>query len=213
MVSKKHLAVAAVCTAVLLVAVGAYAYLQTSNKTKENTFNFSWEGSIAEQFNVTTFWMKITFERPNETNLIITVKTNHLRFREVHPDYVEENGTYAQVDHMGIVFDSNNNGELDEADEGIEYFMYGWKRWCYLDAYDAEGQRRIGSCTMGEVNPVHRVTFDSELGYTYVIPYALSWYPERHPGMLVLDLSNDLVHVEYNGIVAVEFNFGMELIT
>ena len=230
---KRLLAVVAICLAVLLGAVGAYAYAQISNlqnqidsMNNKRTFNFCWTGPIAEKFNVSTFWVNVTFERPNETNLIITVKTNHLRFHEVHPDYAEYNITYGQVSYVGIVFDDNNNGELDEHDEGYEYSGYNWSHPVLLDFYNSEGQRCIGSHGMQELLNTHKCTFDPELGYTYVIPIALQLYPERPFNLPVQELTNDLVHIEYyyffnewttwdledKKVPIVEFSFGMELI-
>jgi len=150
LISKKFLFVS-FCFVVLVVAFGAYGYTLYSQVSSlgsrledlqreinlmrralftnsSETFNFFWQGPIAEKFNVTTFWMNITFQRTNETTLLITVKINHLRHDNISFDYV------------GIVFDVNHNGEIDGLDDGwmymrLKYYMepYSAKRHAFLD--------------------------------------------------------------------------------
>lgn len=221
---KKLLAVVAVCLAVLLAAVGAYAYTQISNMQNQidsmnnkKSFNFFWQGPIAEKLNVTTFWLNVTFERTNETHLIITVKVNDLGY------------SYC----VGIAFDVNHNGEIDEDDQGyvygaLPYYIapdtttkhYGATP-AFLGPYREDGQRFFQSFAECTIDDLHTCDFDSELGYTYIIAVNLQdvlW--QRFPHKVV-ELINDLIHVEYWGnmqdgkasLVSVEFCFGIELIT
>ena len=212
MVSRKVLVVAAVCLATLIAAVGAYAYIQISNMQTKKTFDFSWQGSIAEKFNVTTFWMNVTFERTNKTHLTITVKTNHLRHDEVKPrpptlpDDEEWNVTYGDADYVGIVFN------LDVEDFGTRYLANGeyWHGW--LQEHE-DGQRFLSKSTpaVGITGTgLHECYFDSEQGYTYVILVELADYSSGF--FNPKPVSSDLIHIEYDWTVVVEFHFGKKLI-
>lgn len=228
MISKKLL-LASVCLAVLIVAVGAYDYALYSQVSSlesqledlqreisllshgmgftntSKTFNFFWGGPIAEKFNVTTFWMNITFQRENETTLLITVKINHLRY-DTH-----------SYDYIGIAFDTNHDGELGVQDGGSKYLRLKY----YVDPYFAKqtagfvrdvpslgntlyhnGQLFFNCIAMCYSRSNHTVYFDPELGYTYIILINL-----QRQG-----LTNDLIHIEYDFTVSLEFCFGMELI-
>jgi len=180
------------------------------------TFNFFWGGPIAEKFNVTTFWMNITFHRENETHLLIAVKVNDLGY------------SYC----VGIVFDVNHNGEIDCEDEGYIYRAspyyiapdnttkhYGATP-ALLGPYQEDGQRFFQSFAEYTIDDLHTCDFDPELGYTYIIPVNLQDVFSGRPYSEEVDLINDLIHVEYWGNlrdseasrVSVEFSFGMELI-
>jgi hypothetical protein len=222
MISKKISIAVAICLAILLATVVAYVYIQMSNAQKNNeTFTFSWEGdyvspwhdwidnrTIEERFGVTTFWMNVTFERINETNLVITVKMNDL----------------VKGGSLGIVFDENQNGEIDEGDEGLKYgtilfstvssngTFYTAQR-VFLGPF-RNGQRFFESFAFCIIQDIHTVDFDPDLGYTWTIPVRFrNLYSEFHvPNCTEVELIKDLIHVEYEFAVAVEFRFGMGLI-
>jgi hypothetical protein len=197
MVSKKILVVVIICLAILLGAVGAYAYIQISTANQSPTYgkitySFYWQGdyvtpeltkhvTIKEMLGVDILYVNITFER-NDTHLIITVKTNSPVFRG--------------GDYVGIVFDP-------------EYFKAGGRYTAsnishidYLGEYE-NGHRflTIMASDIGKKGR-HQCYFVPEEGYTYVIPIDLS----------LEKLTNDRIHVEYDWSVAVEFCFGKELI-
>ena len=199
---KKLLAVVAICLAVLIVAVGAYAYIQILNNQKTNpkTFNFSWGGAIAEKFNATTFWMNVTFERTNDTHLTITVKTNDLNHRGGDVSiFFDENGD----GKIGSLFFGENG---DGCDAGK---MYRSSNITYEEVYLGpyrNGHRFVEGYTSPLSFDKHECIFDPQQGYTYIIPISL----EEH------NLTNDLVYVGYLSVdvweTSVEFCFGMELI-
>lgn len=236
MISKKIL-LATVCLAVLIIAVGAYGYALYSEvsslgsrledlqreinllkyrvgfSNSSKAFNFFWGGPIAEKFNVTTFWMNITFQRTNETHLLIKVKVNDLGHSTA----------------MGIAFDVNHNGEIDRGDQGymyqaVPFYTEGTKHYGaiphFLGPYREDGQRFFETFAAVTISGLHTCDFDPGLGYTYIVSVNLQdvfWaqYPHK-----VVELINDLIHVEYWGnvqdgkanVVSVEFCFGMELI-
>jgi len=218
MVSKRIL-LATVCLVVLVIAFGAYAYTLYSEVSSlggrlddlqreinllkyrigftntSKTFNFFWQGPVAEKFNVTTFWMNITFQRENETHLQITVKVNDL-----NTTY-----TFGEIeDYVGIVFDWNNDGLFDLGDQ---YLPDNCSRPALLGKY-RDGQRFFDLIAMTMLDNTHETYYDPELGYTYVIPVNLYW----RWGQEEYRLANDLIHIEYSRTVSVEFSFGMELI-
>lgn len=188
MKDKKLLVAGFVCIAVLLATVVAYHYLsQVSSNPK--TFTFSWTGPIAEKFNVTTFWMNVTFERTNETHLTVTVKTNDLNYRG---------------SNVPIFFDENGDGEINEA--GKEYLSSNITyNEVYLGPY-RNGHRFVEEIASSISFNKHTCIFDPQQGYTYTIPIPL----EEH------NLTNDLVYVGYFSVdiwkTSVEFHFGKELI-
>jgi len=205
-----------VCFVVLVGAFGAYAYALNSELSKlknqidstnsKRTFSFFWQGPIAEKFNVTTFWMNITFQKINETHLIITVKINDL----------------ARA-YVGVVFDVNHNGEIDKYDLGYSYgaiayyigtdntTIHYFAQPAYLGPYREDSQRFFEEFAECSFEDLHTCEFDPELGYTYIITVNLQdvLWPSSHKEV---ELINDLIHVEYAFEVAVEFSFGMELI-
>lgn len=226
MVSKRIL-LAAVCIVVLVGAAGAYGYALYSQVSSlgrrledvqneinllknrigfinsSKTYNFFWQGPIAEKFNVTTFWMNITFQRINETHLVVTVETNNLNSDD--PGCV------------GMLFDMNHDGELGFGDDGWVYYTfksyvapyYAKVKACFVpfnpslgNVLYRNGQRFFNCFAECYVAGEHTWFFDSEKGYTYVVLVNLE----------ELSLINDLIHVEYDFAVAVEFCFGMELI-
>ena len=187
MTISKSFLVAVICFGVLVLAFGVYGYLLYSEVSRlgcqvddlqreinllksSKTFNFFWQGSNAEKFNVTTFWMNITFERANETFLFITVKTNHLIF-----------GNY----HVGIVFDTNHNGEIDECGKMYRVDNSTYERACFGPYRD--GERFLETIASSVSFNTHTCTFHPQLGFTYVMPIDLQ----------DLNLTNDLIHVEY----------------
>jgi len=211
MISKK-IFVVSFCLVVLIIALGTYGYIlymevsslgsrledlqREINLLKyrigfvntSKTFNFFWGGSIAEKFNVTTFWMNITFQRTNETHLTITVKTNHLDFRH---------------DYVGLAFDADDDGEIDGP--GMKFYSTNESLSAYLGPY-RDGQRFFEIIESALFYGLHTCTFDPQQGYTFVFPINLQKYKPI----------NDLIHVEYIAEniwgTAVEFCFGMELI-
>ena len=190
MISKKLLAVVAVCLAILLAAVGAYVYIVMNRSSTNKTFNFCWTGSVAEKFNATTFWMNVTFDRVNETHLIITVKVNDLS---------------PQGGHVGLAGDGDGDGEIDGG--GLMYCAGNYTIESCLGPW-INGQRFLGAIIDGIDFGWHTCVFDPQQGYTYVIPTTVTNATAK---------ASDLIHVEYVSIgaqerVMVEFRFGMELI-
>jgi hypothetical protein len=207
---KKLLAVVAVCLTILLGAIGAYAYISTVNQfvCRKRTYSFYWEGSIAEKFNVTEFWLNVTFDRINATHLTLTIKTNHLRYDEPYPipdplppglnaSYYE-NRTYGMLDKVGVC------GNPHFGSSGIIYG--GGDAWAvYWLGFYKDNQRFlfffagfVGSTGTGR----HTRYFDPKLGYTYVI----------NPAPIEDWRDCNIIHIEYDGIVAVEFAFPKELV-
>jgi hypothetical protein len=209
---KKLLAVVAVCLTILLGAIGAYAYISTVNQSqlvcRKRTYSFYWEGSIAEKFNVTEFWLNVTFDRINATHLTLTIKTNHLRYDEPYPipdplppglnaSYFE-NRTYGMMDYVGVC------GNPHFFSPGMRYGSNEAWSHQYLGYY--EGNQRFlyfyaphwGAYGTGR----HTQYFDPELGYSYSINPAP-----------IEDLQDcNVIHIEYDRIVAVEFAFPKELL-
>lgn len=208
---KKLLAVVSVCLAVLLVAAGVYAYI-SNLKTKKKTFIFSWEGPIAEKFNVSTFWMKVTFERMNETHLAITIETNHLRYNEVKPrpptlpDDEEWNVTYRDADYVGIVFN------LGTENFGTRYLANGeyWHSWLEENGDEQRFLSKSSPAVGITGTGLHECYFDPERGYTYMILVELADYSSGF--LSPRPVNSDLIHIEYDWMVLKEFHFGEELI-
>lgn len=183
--------------------------------SSRRAFTFCWGGPIAEKFNVSTFYLNMTFQKKNETHLTITAKMNDL----------------GQSFCFGMMFDVNHNGELDPRDEEYVYkarpyylatdfptIHYGATP-AQFGQYVEDGMRFFTHFAETTIDDLHTCDFDPELGYTYIIPVNLKdvlWQPYK-----VAELINDLVHVEYWGnwqkdgpnLVSVEFAFGKELIT
>jgi outer membrane murein-binding lipoprotein Lpp len=166
---------------------------ELAHKNSTKTFNFYWEGSIAEYFNTTRFWMNATFERVNETQLLITVEVNDLR-EEWYAD-----------SYLGVVSKLTGSWRYlcHPITLGNDTFMA--KQKGALGNYSG-GQRFIDSIVMGYYTSNHECIDD--LCVTYIIPVILA---EDFLELWNLEL-DDSIHIEYARKVAVEFCFGMELI-
>jgi outer membrane murein-binding lipoprotein Lpp len=166
-------------------------------KDSIKTFNYYWEGSIAEYFNVTRFWMNVTFERYEREGmrcLNITVEVNDLR--ESGASYVGISSDLTSfLDYKTWIFHSFYSWIPSINDTGLP-------RQPGSLAEDTSGLRFINPVVAHYFPSFHQVRHDTQLGYTYVIPINFE----------ELEINNDRIHVEYAQKVAVEFSFGMELI-
>lgn len=222
MISKKILLIL-ICFITLLATVGAYSYTEISrlknqvdSLNSQRTFTFCWGGPIAEKFNVSIFYLNMTFQRINETHLTVTAKMNDL----------------GQSVCFGMMFDVNHNGELDHNDEGYRYrarpgylapdttTKHYLATPAQLGQYVEDGMRSLTHSAETTIFDLHTCDFDPELGYTYIIPVNLQDVFSGRSYKEVIELISDLIHVEYWGnsqkdgynLVSVEFAFGKELI-
>jgi hypothetical protein len=160
-----------------------------ANKDSIKTFNFYWERSIAEYFNVTTFWMNITLQKvttnqiwtptgKNATKVFLIVELNDLR----------DNW---QTSYLGVV---------SELTDFWKYSPDGLKRRCYLGNY-SDGQRFMEICPLLIPEISDHEFYHGEYGVKYVVPSG--GFIEM---AIELGLSNMVhMHVEYRHTVMVEF--------
>jgi hypothetical protein len=186
---RKKLFLVAVCVAVLIIAVGVYAYVMNSAKNK--TFVFEWS---AEEQNLVngTLRMELTFAVKGG-NLNVLAKINDREY--------DANSTSCT---FVMVFDMNKNGTIDYLEYCYVFYSGGRCRSPALtnnSFWNGHGGYLWG-CSPVE-SPYHTFTRD-ELHSVFKISIPLE----------ELDLVNDLVIVSFlnnYGNVWKEFNFGLEV--
>jgi len=188
MVSKRILLVA-ICVAVLIAAVGVYAYTSMNN-TNTKTFFFESKWSSDGE----TKHMKMTFAIKGE-NLSITAEI--------------DDTVYSPTAFLGLVFDMNHSGAIEDWEPA--YMLYArnesrdpvryptaWKSPENVTPYLS-----FASCEP-RPSPFHTCVFNNESGYVFKIQIPLE----------ELNLANDLFYMCFSSTSSgfyEEFNFGLEV--
>lgn len=186
MVSKRILLVI-VCLAVLIVAVGVYAYNSMNNDANTKTFFFESKWSEGE-----TKHMKITFAIKGE-NLSITAE-------------IDEK-VYNRTTWLGLVFDMNHSGAIEDWEPAYMLYARNESREplrCKTAWKSPESPYLAFAAVEPIPSQVHTCVFNSEFGFTFKIQIPLG----------ELNLTNDLVYMCFMGSTCgfyEQFNFGLEV--
>lgn len=186
MVSKKILLIT-VCVAVLIVAVGVYAY-NPMNTTNTKTFFFESKWSSDGE----TKHMKLVFATKGE-NLSVTAEI--------------DDRVYNGTPFLGLVFDMDHSGAIEDGEPA--YMLYADNRSRDPVRHPTAHKSITGECldwawTWPIPSPFHTCVFNSESGYTFKIQIPLQ----------ELNLVNDLVYMCFSSTSSgfyEEFNFGLEV--